>query len=294
MTVNEQIQPIVYLNGAFLPVADAGVGLNDGGWLHGAGLFETMRAENGRIFRLESHMERLLHSTGKLLRPVGRHQLPSEEDFRTLLERNGLKAARVRMTVSAGPMQMTPTDDEGGLTVGVTAMKLASYPASLYDTGINVIVCRFRQSSSDPLAGHKTTCYLPRLLALRAAQQARCTEAIWFTTDNQLAEGSISNVFLVGKGVLKTPPLDTPVLPGVTRGLVLDIAGREGIKTEETALTIDDLLDADEAFLTNTMMQIMPVIRVERHTIGAGRAGPVARRLREEYRKLVKQECADE
>jgi branched-subunit amino acid aminotransferase/4-amino-4-deoxychorismate lyase len=281
----------VHLNGELVPEADAHVGIDDGGWLHGAGLFETMRAENGRIFRLESHMERLMRSAAKLLRPVDREQLPGESDFRTLLERNELTTARVRLTVSAGSMRAEPEADEPGLTVCVTASELLPYPDKLYETGIDVVLADFRQSPSDPLAGHKTTSYLPRLLALRKAQRVRCMEAIWFTTNNHLAEGSISNVFIIREGVLKTPPLDTPVLPGIARGVVLEIARRDGLAAEECPLTINDLLDADEVFLTNTIMQVMPVIRIERHGLGDGRVGPATRRLRESYVGLVLEEC---
>ena len=116
-------------------------------------------------------------------------------------------------------------------------------------------------------------------------------EAIWFTTNNQLAEGSISNVFLVRKGILKTPPLDTPVLPGIARSVVLEIARRDGLEVQERPLTVDDLLDADEVFLTNTIMQVMPVIRVEKRGIGKGGVGPVAGRHRREYEKHVREEC---
>lgn len=286
--------PIVHLNGNFLPEIDAAIGIDDGSWLHGAGLFETMRAEHGRIFRLESHMERLMRSAAILLRPIARDDLPSPDDMRELLDRNGLAAARIRMTVSAGSMRGDPNDGEMKLNVCVTASALAPYAARLYATGVNVVVSDFRQSPSDPVSGHKTTSYLPRLLALRKAQQARCTEAIWFTTRNRLAEGSISNVFIVNKGVLRTPPLDTPVLPGIARSVVMEIARRDGLEAQECNLTIDDLLDADEVVLTNTIMQVMPVIRVEKHGIGHGRPGPVAMQLREQYRELVRKECRGE
>jgi branched-chain amino acid aminotransferase len=288
------VTSFVYFNREFLPESEAKVGIDDGGWLHGAGLFETMRAEDGRIFRLESHMERLMCSAEKLLRPIPREDLPSVDDLHGLLERNELKTARVRMTVSAGSMRIGPEADEAGLNVCVTASKLTAYPSKMYESGIDVIICGFRQSPTDPLVGHKTTAYLPRLLALREAQRARCLEAIWFTTSNQLAEGSISNVFVVSKGVLKTPPLHTPVLPGIARRVVLEIARRVGLEMQECTLTINDLLDADEVFLTNTIMQVMPVVRVEKHTIGDGHVGPLAKRLRKEYVKLVREECRGE
>ncbi|MHC4696003.1 MAG: aminotransferase class IV [Planctomycetota bacterium] len=309
--------PTIYFNGEFRPADDAHVSVQDGGWLHGAGLFETMRAEGGRVFRLESHMARLMQSAAKLLRPIGREDLPSRVDFLDLLERNELKVARVRMTVSAGPMTgvepaaqttdavraRTParrdlhsaaTADPTKATVCASASPLSPPPAQTYETGVRVVICDYRQSPSDPLAGHKTTAYLGRLLALRDAQRARCMEALWFTTASLLAEGSISNVFIVKKDVLKTPPLDTPVLPGIARGIVLDIARDAKIETRQCPLTIDDLLEADELLLTNSIMQVMPVIRVEKRDIAGGRVGPVAKRLLEAYRQLVRKECAAE
>jgi branched-chain amino acid aminotransferase len=288
------VTPMVLFNGRLLPETDAAVGIDDGGWLHGAGLFETMRAEHGSVFRLEAHMERLMRSAAKLLRPLARESLPSENDLRELLERNRLESARVRLTVSAGAMRADPGNGETKLTLCVTASELAPYPGRLYETGVNVVLSDFRQSPSDPVAGHKTTSYLPRLLALRKAQQARGMEAFWFTTDNRLAEGSISNVFVVSKGVLKTPPLDTPVLPGIARAVVIEIAQKDALETHECALTIDDLLDADEVFLTNTIMQVMPVIRVEKHAIGDARPGPVTKRLRGEYARIIRKECGGE
>jgi branched-chain amino acid aminotransferase len=287
------LTPTVYLNGRFISEADAKVCVRDGGWLHGAGLFETMRAENGRIFRLGSHLDRLCRSAAKLLAPIERGNLPSEETFIELLRRNELKSARVRLTVTAGAMQDGSDTQTQSLTVCVTAAKLFPYSRELYERGGHVVVCDFRTSPSDPVAGHKTTGYLPRLLGLREAQRAGCVEALWFTTANRLAEGSVSNVFVARDGVLKTPPLDTPVLPGVARREVMDSAEAMGIEVEESPIGIDELLDAEEVMLTNTMMQVMPVIRVERHDIADGRVGPMSKRLLTAYRSRVRKECGE-
>ncbi len=284
----------VYFNKRFVEESEAKVSVGDGGWLHGAGLFETMRAEHGCVFRLESHLERLHRSASLLLIPLEQGNLPSPAVVAELLKRNELRNARLRLTVSAGAVQADPPTESPKLTTCLTARKLSSYPPDFYKEGISVVICKFRISPTDPIAGHKTTGYLPRLLGLREAQHARCVEALWFTTENRLSEGSISNVFVVHKGALKTPPLDTPVLPGIARGVILDIARKEGIEAEECPLTIDDLLDADEVFLTNTLMQVMPVIRIEKHGIGEGRVGPTSTKLLEEYRKLVRLECNHE
>jgi branched-chain amino acid aminotransferase len=286
------VTPIAYINGSFLPEPEAMVGVDDGGWLHGAGLFETMRAEHGRVFRLGSHLDRLRRSAERVLRPIGWTELPNEQAFCELLRRNQLNEARIRLTVTAGSMRSTEgTDAVPPLTVCISAAPLSNYPAKLYETGVAVILSPYHVSPTDPIAGHKTTSYLPRLLGLRHAQSLGCMEALWFTTRNELAEGSISNVFVVSRGVLKTPPTETPVLPGIARGVVLENARRLGIEAAETPLTIHDLLDADEVFVTNSIMQILPVVRVERHDIGEGRVGAMTTRLLNAYRELVRQEC---
>ena len=284
---------IAYLNGEFRPLSECTISALNGGWLHGAGLFETMRAENGRAFRLAAHLDRLCHSAARIMAPITLDDLPSADVFQELMARNGLKTARLRLTVSAGSMLEDEEKGKAVLTVCATASELGGYAADLYQRGVQVMICPFRVSPSDPLAGHKTTSYLPRLLGLREARQARCQEAVWFTTGNRLAEGSISNIFLVRSGKLVTPPLDTPVLPGTTRSLVLDLAAERGIENEETPLVIDDLLDADEVLLTNAIMQVMPVTRVERHDIKDGKIGPLARQLLDAYRDRVRKECGD-
>ncbi len=283
----------IYLNGDFVNEGDALVSVYDGGWLHGAGLFETMRAENGCVFRLESHIERLRRSASTLLTDIQRDALPVPEVFTELLERNGVKTARVRMTVTAGSVHPDRAGQKPDLTVCVTVAELSGYPARLYESGAAVTIGDFRVSPSDPIAGHKTTGFLPRLLCLRRAREVRCLEALWFTTANLLAEGSISNVFIAHKGVLKTPPLDTPVLPGIARGIVLEIAMDTGIEALQCPLTVNDLLDADEVLLTNSVLQVMPVVRVEKHDIRDGRVGQIAKKLLTEYRKRVKKECGE-
>jgi len=281
----------VWYNGTLLSESEARVPVDDGGWLHGAGLFETMRAEHGAVFRFQRHLDRLCASAEKLLRPIDPRQLPTADDGRALLRANGLAQARLRLTVSAGSMRGDGDDPALPFNVALTAVALTEYPASLYETGITVVISAYRQNPRDPIAGHKTTCYLPRLLALREAQRARCVEALWFTNQNLLAEGSVSNIFLVQNGSIVTPPLDTPVLPGIARETVLERARSIGIEAEERALTVNDLLDADEVFLTNAIMQVMPVTHVERHDIKDARVGPVTKKLSAAYRDLVENEC---
>jgi branched-chain amino acid aminotransferase len=275
-----------YLNGDLVSFAEATVSVSSPSLLHGVGLFETLRSYEGRPFRLSQHVDRISRSARYLDMPVSEaiDQIPHA--VTAVLESNKLKNARVRITVA-------PPGSHGGndrAMLLVAAQEALGYPPELYQQGMTVHVgTQWRQSSQDPLVGHKTTSYFSRLLALRAAQAAGCGEGLWFTPDNRLAQGCVSNVFLVKGGRLRTPPLDTPVLPGITRGVVLELAGWAGIPAEESPCTINDLLDADEVFLANTTMEIMPVIRVERKAIAGEKPGPVASQLARAYTELTRE-----
>lgn len=283
---------IVELNGRLLPLEDARVAATDVGLLHGIGLFETMRACGGRVFRWRQHVERLVKSAEALGLSLNESGLaagdgagqvcqPSDLSRRldALLRANKLTDARIRLTVTGG----TAGQDRAEPTVLLTAAAVEPYPQEYYTTGLTVRICPYVQASTDPLAGHKTTCYWARLHALHQAQAGGCGEALWFNEKRQLAEGSISNVFIVKGGIVKTPPLDTPVLPGITRAVVIQLCGRKGIRCVEAALDINDLLDADEAFITNSMMGIVPVCRVERKVVGREKVGEMTMTLRHAY-----------
>ncbi len=274
----------VYLNGRIVAAGDARLSVANPAFLHGVGLFETLRAYGGQPFLLRSHIERMRASAAKLRLQLGAALDAIPDAVTAVLAANELSEARIRFTVTP-PDVDTP---EGPPTVLVTARPTTGYPPELYEKGMSVCICDdYRQSSHDPLAGHKTTSYFPRLAATRVAAERHCGEALWFTPDNRLAEGSISNVFLVKGGELITPPVDTPVLPGITRALVLELAREAGLTIREQACTIHALLDADEVFLTNAMMEVMPVTRIERHAIGDEKVGPITRRLREAYAARV-------
>jgi branched-subunit amino acid aminotransferase/4-amino-4-deoxychorismate lyase len=158
---------------------------------------------------------------------------------------------------------------------------------------MKVIVSRYKQNPDDPTSRHKTINYFPRLAALQEAQQKNRGEALWFTTTNRLAEGCISNVFLVKDDRLLTPPLDTPVLPGITRKVVLESAREHSLYCEERELFIKDLLDASEVILTNSIMALMPVSSVEAHAVGEEKPGPVYQKLQAWYQDKI-EELVDE
>ena len=298
---------MVWLNGAFVDEAEASVSLRDTGLLHAAGVFTTMRANGGRVFRLDAHLQRLRGSCEALFIPL----LPKDEALVSavdeLLKRNELTDARLRLTVTRGMAEQDPIH---GLrltpTVFLTAAALEPYPAEYYAKGLTVILLDDQKLNPyDVQAGHKTLNYVSRLAALRSANQRGAGEALWFNVHNYLQSGSISNVFLVKDGVLVTPPTNvelrdravaeltaypkSDVLAGVTRAAVIELARDANLGVKLASITVNELLEADEVFLTNSIMHVMPVCRIERKAIGDDKPGPVTRQvlaaLEEEARK---------
>lgn len=279
----------IFLNDSLVDTDKARVSAADGGFLYGAGLFETMRSYAGAVFRLGDHIDRLLSSAKALsIEHSYERQFLTEAVYK-VLEANGLSDARIRLTLSAGAISQA--GDKPKPTLLITAVKLQAYPAEYYRRGVLVVLCPFRQNVTDPTCGHKTTSYFPRMLALRQAHEKRAAEALWFTTNGKLAEGCISNVFLVKDSTVLTPAANTPVLAGIARKTVCEIARSNSMNLTEENLSIDDLLGADEIFLTNVIMQIMPVCAVEKHTVGDGKPGAMTKKIRQHYQKFILDEC---
>lgn len=279
----------VFLNDKLIDADKAQISATDSGFLYGAGLFETMRSYNGVVFALKDHLERLFKSADAL--SVNN---PFEKTYLTdaiykVLKADKLTDARLRLTLSNGPM--TETEEQRKPTLLITATKLQPYPAEYYKKGVMVILSSSRQNTFEPTCGHKTTSYFSRMIMLSKAHQQRAAEALWFTTDNRLAEGCISNVFLVKDSAIYTPTIKTPVLAGIARKTVCEIARTNSIKLTEKDLYIDDLLGADEIFLTNVIMQIMPVSKVEKHTVGSGKVGTMTKRLQISFNELIESQC---
>lgn len=278
----------VFLNDELVDTDKACISVTDSGFLYGAGLFETMRSRNGVVFSLRDHLDRLFFSAGILSINIPYDKEHIAEAIDRLLLANELTDARLRLTLSNGPMTES---EQRKSTLLITATPLRPYPPEYYKNGVLVVLCPYRQNPTEPTYGHKTTSYFSRMIALNLAHQKRAAEALWFTTDNRLAEGCVSNVFLVKNSVLYTPPIKTPVLAGVARKTVCQIAQAESIEFVDKDLTVDDVLGADEIFLTNVIMEVMPVVQVEQHTVGQGNVGPMARRLKAGFDERIEKEC---
>jgi branched-chain amino acid aminotransferase len=296
---------LVWLNGRFLDEEQASVSIRDTGFLHAAGVFTTMRSDGGVVFRLAQHLARIRASCDALFIPLQFKDDALLAAVAELLQRNGLTDARLRMTVTRGLARQDPLH---GLhlepTVLLTAAELEPYPADYYSRGMTVIVIDDQKLNPyDLQAGHKTLNYFSRLAALREANRRAAGEALWFNVHNYLQSGSISNVFIVKRGEILTPPtaedlLDaavaksvpypkSAVLPGIMRAAVLELASNLGIPARPASISIDELLEAEEVFLTNSIMGIMPVCRIERRAIGDDKPGAVTRRLSDDLKRLT-------
>ncbi len=282
----------IFLNDKLVDSDKAYIPVTDSGLLYGAGLFETMRSYNGTVFELDSHLDRLFASAKAIAINNPYDKQYFADAVYAVLKANELTDARLRLTLTSGPMGQP--EENRKPTVIIMATKLQPYPAEYYKKGVLVVLSPFRQNSADLLCGHKTTSYFSRIITLNLAHQKNAAEALWFTTDNRLAEGCISNVFLVKNSALYTPLTNTPVLPGVARKTVFEIASQNSIRAVEKDFYINDLLDADEVFLTNVIMQVMPVNGVEKHTVGNGKVGQVTERLQKLFEEFVKDKCGQD
>ncbi|MDH4101171.1 MAG: branched-chain-amino-acid transaminase, partial [Nitrospirota bacterium] len=276
-------------NDKLVPKEQATVSVFDHGFLYGDGIYETLRVYDGLIFKLDEHLERLERSARfiQLNLPLDR------KGFRAALEEtlaaNNLRDAFVRMMITRGPGEI-------GLdpalcpktTFVIFAKPFEEYPEHLFENGVAVGIVKTRRNLPEALnPAIKSTNFLNNILAKIEAISLGVYEGIMCNHDGYVAEGTICNIFMVKNGVVHTAPLSAGILEGVTRKLVLDAAANNGIRLEETLFTHEELYAADECFITNTTMEVMPVSTVDGRTIGDGRPGVLTKQLRQLYRQEV-------
>lgn len=282
--------PLVFVNGERTASDAAVISARDRGFTLADGLFETMRAKRGVVFRLDRHLARL--SSG--LRTLS---IPEPAELRSwmtaaLADAGSTSDISVRLTVTRGPgaAGLTPPADPRP-TVVIAVTPMPTFPASIYERGLRGHVASGRRNEHSITAGLKTIAYTDAVAAWLEAQRAGADEAIFLDTAGHCSEASAANLFIVTGNTLLTPPITCAALPGVTRATVVEIAGALGIAADERAFDRDALLSADEAFLTSSLRGIAPLTRVDGRAIGAGAPGPVTRQIAAAYRRLVDQEC---
>ncbi len=281
------MEEIVYLNGVLMPRSQATLSPFDHGFLYGYGLFETMRADKGAIFRLDHHLARL-RGAAEILGISSLGSMKLETACYDTLALNKLSDARLRLTVSAGEGDITPNPATcKQITVFIAARPLTLLSPECYQKGFKAAVSSLRRNSQSPLSRLKTSCYLENVLARQEARAKEADEAIVLNEAGLVAEGSSSNIFCVSNGVLLTPSIDCGALPGITREAVLELAPALGIRVKETELMPQVLLQAEEAFFTNSIIEIMPLTYIDDRPIGTGESGAVTHTIMRAYRKLV-------
>jgi branched-subunit amino acid aminotransferase/4-amino-4-deoxychorismate lyase len=295
---------LVWLNGKFFDRDAATVSIFDAGFQHGVGLFETMLARNGQAFRVEQHMQRLANSARALLLSERLRVEPLADAVNLTLQRNNMSEARVRLTITGGNLNMLQSQGKPVVdpTIAIVAQPPTRYPEHFFERGVIVTIAPGRLSPLDPMAGHKTLHYWPRISALQAAAAQRAGEALWLARSDTVVSACVSNIFIIKDGSLFTPvargehaepdALAPPALPGITRAAVLEIAESLDMPATARTLTIHDVLNADEVFLTNSSWGVLPVVGVEREKISEGAVGPITRQLREAWLTLVDAETA--
>lgn len=270
----------LYLNGSLVRRDDEGA--IPAGPSDDPTLIETFRSHDGRVFRLAQHFERLCSGAPVLGLTIPLTLRDLETAVADVLARNEAPDARLRLTVSAGPARRTD--------VTLTATTLTGYPPELYEHGMHATIADVRRDETSPLSRIKCEAGLrDGVLAREQAREAGFDEAIMLNSRGSIAEATVSNVFVVSKGRLLTPKIEGGALPGITRAAVLDLARDNGIEAAETEVTLDGLRACDEAFLTNSVMGVMPLTRLEGVPIGDGEVGQLTEQLSQRYREAVTQ-----
>jgi branched-chain amino acid aminotransferase len=280
---------MVWINGERQPDGGAHVSARDRGLTLADGVFETMLVRGGTVFRLRRHLARLERGLAALEIATP----PDLDDWvlgaiRAAVGRDA--SIRLTSTRGVGPAGVSPPAGARP-TVIITMSPMPSFPASIYDEGLTAHVASGRRNERAMTAGLKTLAYTDAIAGLLEARRAGADEALFLDTDGHCSEATASNLFAWTGEVLVTPPLSCGVLPGVTREAVLELAHAQGLPAEERAFGLEELLTAEEAFLTSSLRGLAPLVRVGPQAIGRGTPGQCTRRLTAAYLALVDQEC---
>lgn len=280
---------LIFFNGDFISKTDAKISIFDRGFLYGDGVFETLRAYNGHIFRCDDHIDRLFKSARAIYIQVPFTKDYFEEAIDRTLKENSLKDAYLRLTVTRG-ISEPGLDIEGCSTPSVIIIPGAfkGHPEELYKKGIQAAVVSTRRIPPSALNPEiKSLNFLNNIMAKVEAKRLNASEGIMLSTEGYVAEGTVSNIYIVKDGVIKTPPLSVGILNGITRSTVIDLAEENNITLLEQPFYPDELYRADECFITSTLYEVMPVTSINNKLIGNGHTGDITKRLLKLFRLLT-------
>lgn len=279
----------IYIDGEFLPEADAKISVFDHGLLYGDGVFEGIRFYRGRVFRLAEHIDRLYDSAKAihLTIPMSREEMT--EAVLATIRTNELEDGYVRLVVTRGPggLGLSPYRCEKASVI-VIASSISLYPEEMYETGLVVATCATRRPNHDALSpAVKSLNYLSNVMAKVEAIAAGADEGVMLNAAGYVAECTGDNIFVVKNGKVSTPPVYAGSLDGITRRAVMELIERKGLDLREVEMSRYDLYTADEVFLTGTAAEVVPVRKYDERIIGNGEPGPVTRGIMADFHELA-------
>ena len=280
---------LIYIDGEFLPKAEAKVSVFDHGLLYGDGVFEGIRSYNSRVFKLDEHLERLYDSAKSIMLNI---PIPIETMKETVLEtlrRNHLTEAYIRLIITRGVGDLGLDPDKCPKpTIIIIADKIVLYPQKFYEDGLEIVTVSIRRNYAEAINPRiKSLNYLNNILAKIEGKQAGAEEVLMLNPEGYVVECSGDNIFWIKNEILVTPPVHMGILEGVTRNSVIQLARDAGMQVEERVFTRHDLYIADECFLTGTAAEVIPVVKIDRRTIGDGHPGKITQRLISAFRQYA-------
>ena len=285
---------VVYLDGKFVPKNEAKISVWDHGFLYGDGVFEGIRCYNGRVFRLEQHLNRLYDSAKSIHLNIPLTKEDMREKVIETFKINGFQDSYCRLVVSRGPgdLGLDPRKCSKA-TVVILVDKIQLYPEELYKKGMKLIIASTRKNIPEALNPKiKSLNYLNNILAKMEANLAGAGEAVMVNQQGYVAECSADNLFIVKDGVLITPPVYVGALEGITRNVVIELALANMVPFKEALFGSHDLFTADECFLTGTGAELIAAVEINGRILGDGTPGPITIKLLKEFRELIKHEGA--
>jgi branched-chain amino acid aminotransferase len=282
---------MIYIDGKFYTQANAKISVFDHGLLYGDGIFEGIRFYNGRVFRLEEHLDRLWDSARSICLDIPMSKREMMEALLETIRQNDLRDGYIRQIVTrgVGNLGLNPAQCERPSVI-IIATTIALYPESLYRKGLTIITCATRRTNPGALnPAVKSLNYLNNVMARIEASLAGADEALMLNDAGNVAECTADNVFVIKRGQIFTPPITAGALRGITRSVAFEIAAELGIKITEADITRHDVFIADECFLTGTAAEVIPVIKADGRPIGTGKPGPISARMIARFREMTRE-----
>jgi branched-subunit amino acid aminotransferase/4-amino-4-deoxychorismate lyase len=279
---------LVWLNGRVLPAHQARVSALDRGLLHGDAVYDTWRTYDGAPFAVAAHIRRIVAAARALELPSPGAASVWERRSRMLVLRNGFRDAAVRLTITRGAAGETlRVERRARPTLLLTVRALPRDLARQQADGVAVTLLPFGRTAGSGWSAYKLTGNAGAVAGRRIADRRGAAEGLYVTAAGEVTEGTTSNLFVIERGALVTPPVRGGILPGVTRTLVIRLARGAGIPVREETVSVARLRRATEVFVTASTIEVLPVVRIDGRRVGAGRPGPATTRLAERYAAAV-------